>query len=239
MTLMLLKRRNYNNHPQSLDVMAGPYDHDANIIEKRIITDSLFTIKCSPKEKISFVSGQYLSIVLPGRKPVPLSIASSEADLEIEFGIAAKGDNTQAIRALEVGSEIVLRGPFGKFKLDTQKKVCFIAAGTGITPFMSMLRTIRDVKKDVDAVLVYSLKKKKDILWDELLHIDGASITFTQEQVLGYRYGRIDIQFLQESVSDYLERTFFLCGAPEFLTAVIDMLLSLGVPKEQILREAW
>lgn len=219
--------------------MAGLYDHNAIVVEKRLITDSLFTIKCKPDEKINFVSGQYLSIVLLGKRPVPLSIASGESDELIEFGIAAKGDNTQAIRALEVGAELVLRGPFGRFKLDSQKKVCFIAAGTGITPFMSMLRTIRDNKTDVDAVLVYSLKKKEDLLWDELLQMSCAHITFTQEEVPGKHLGRIDVEFLKKSIPEYLERIYFLCGAAEFITAITQALLLLGVPAQNILREAW
>jgi ferredoxin-NADP reductase len=219
--------------------MTTNFNHPATVVEKRMVHDSLFTIKFSTKEKIPFVAGQYFSIVLPGKRPVPLSIASSESAEHIEFGITIKGDNTRAISELNPGDEAILRGPFGRFTLGDCKKACFIAAGTGVTPFMSMMRTIYDASSDVDAIMLYSTKSKQDLLWPELLHMSQVYVTFTQDAASGQSFGRINEQFLRKHVPDIDTRTFFLCGTPDFMIAMMDLLVSLGVDRERILREAW
>lgn len=217
----------------------GELDHAAKVSYKRLASDSLFVIRFSPDKKINFLPGQYCSIVLPGNKPVPLSIASSSSSFELEFGIEAKGVNSSTICALEVGDAVILKGPFGRFVLGDSKKVCFIAAGTGVTPFMSMMRTINGDSLAVDAKLLYGVKTIDKILWDEILSMPNVYIAFSQEEVLGHHHGRIDSAFIEQSVPDLKTRVFFICGNKEFVLSMIDILESLGVTRENIIREAW
>jgi ferredoxin-NADP reductase len=198
-----------------------------------------------------FVPGQYVSIYLPQMKPAPFSIASSPAETKhIVLGIEVVGPVTGQLAKLEPGSAVTLKGPFGRFVMaDAERKVCFLAGGIGITPFMSMLRSIRDTKDTRRAVLFYCCKTRDQFMWlDEMLDIARACpnvtvvLSLTQEQPPAggpYRAGRISEPLIRETIPDYTDFTFFSCGPPALIDAMFKVLGGMGVSQERLRREAW
>lgn len=101
-------------------------------------------------EAFTFVPGQYAALTFTrfGRR-VPVrcfSIASSaHTPGTIQFGIKIKGKFTQALSTLKVGDTVDVAGPYGSFTLagKPDKPTLLLAGGIGITPFMSMIRYMR------------------------------------------------------------------------------------------------
>ena len=201
-------------------------------------------------KKIDFIAGQYVSVILEGVRPAPFSIASSPIlHNTIELGIEITGGPvTSKIKQAVVGDKAVLRGPFGTFVLKDEKKVCFLAGGVGITPFMSMLRWMRDTNQDIHATLIYSCRQEQQFLWikelEEMTHICPnikIVLTCTRETPADWKHhlGRIDEKMVKEVLPDFMENTFYSCGPPVLIDAMFDLLKKMGVPENQCKKEDW
>ena len=211
----------------------------------------LWEFKFKLDKPIHFTAGQYVSVVVPNHaKPAPFSIASSPEDHDtLDLGVEIVGEVTTAMSQLQPGDVVTLKGPFGNFVIpDTQRKVCFLAGGVGITPFMCMLRWIRDTSPDKHAVLFYSCKTKDQFMWAEELeemHKSNANIkvvfTLTKEEPGEMRCetGRISEQMIREQLPDFKEYMFFSCGPPGLIDAMFQLLASMGVQQDMLKREAW
>src|SRR5690606_31148257 len=77
----------------------------------------------------------------------PFTVASSAADSSrLEFTIKELGDYTSRIGEIPAGARAWLEGPYGAFHFPhaSEAPAVMFAGGIGITPFLSMLRTLRD-----------------------------------------------------------------------------------------------
>jgi ferredoxin-NADP reductase len=110
-------------------------------------TRSLF-LRLAAGTTLPYDPGQFVSLVLPVGTP-PLvraySLASSPEDgglLELCVDRVAHGTGSAYLCGLAPGAALVLRGPFGSFKLaePPEAEMVFIAAGTGIAPIRPMVR---------------------------------------------------------------------------------------------------
>lgn len=110
-----------------------------------------------------FSPGQFAWITV-NRSPFadvehPFSFSSSaEQHHVLGFTIKALGDFTERIHAFPPGARVYLDGPFGAFSMDRRpnaRAFLFIAGGIGITPIMSMLRTMCDRGDRRPCLLIY------------------------------------------------------------------------------------
>ena len=227
-------------------------NYDAAVTRITHQMDNLFIYEFTIQQlkSVNFTAGQYMSLIVPGSTPAPFSIASSpERHDIIELGIEITGGpHTSKIRELKVGDHVVLRGPFGTFVMQGERKVCYLAGGVGVTPFMSMLRWIRDTHQDIQATLFYSCKSREQFLWlDELESMTKTHpnirvvLTITREAPEGWMHeiGRINAQMMKNFLPDFVENTFYSCGPPTLIDAMFAMLKELGVPEDRLKREKW
>ena len=227
------------------------YDCVVSKVTKQMDDLIIYEFSIIPPKKTNFIAGQYMSLIVPGGTPAPFSIASSpERHDMIELGIEITGGpHTSKIKLLKPGDHIILRGPFGTFTMQGEKKVAYLAGGIGITPFMSMLRWIRDTNNhDVQAVLFYSCKVKQQFCWlDELEQIKRdfpnvqIILTVTREDPPGWQHrkGRVNAEMIKEVIPDYQEYTFYSCGPPALIDAMFGILSQMGVAQERLKREKW
>jgi len=201
----------------------------------------------SEKNKVfNFQPGQFAWITVrdtPFRDHEhPFSLSSSaEEKTSIAFTIKALGDFTSSIKHLEIGEKIYVDGPFGAFTVDhypNAKRFVFIAGGVGITPIMSMLRTLADRADTRPLTLIYANKALEIATFVEeidqlpsrlnlkIVHV----IDSPSEEWKGER-GYVNAEILQRWLpSERLpnEVEIFVCGPNPMMDAVEKALAKLG-----------
>ncbi len=163
------------------------------------------------------------------------TFTSKPEDSVLEF-IIKKYPNgiTEKIHELKAGEELIIDGTFGYF--DYKGEGIFIAGGTGITPFLSIFRSLGEeiVKKNK---LFFFNKTHKDIICErelsEMLN-ENAVFSLTEEKRKGYLNKRINKSFLKKEITDF-SKYFYVCGPLGFVESVKKSLISLGVNKDKII----
>lgn len=130
------------------------------------------------------------------------------------------------------GSKVKAIAPLGAFTLTSRpaEKLLFLSAGSGITPLMSMLRTLYDLGSDADVVFLHSARTPSDIVFrSELAAIEMVmpnlrvvhvcEADYPSERWGGMR-GRLSPTMLHTIVPDLLERTILNCGPMPYMDAV-------------------
>ncbi|MBI3334804.1 flavodoxin reductase [Candidatus Pacearchaeota archaeon] len=150
----------------------------------------------------------------------PFTFTSTNDDPFLEFIIKRYGGMTKRLHELRPGDELSIADIFGSVRY--QNKGVFIAAGTGITPFLAIFRQLNKDKSLAGNTLIYSNKMHKDIINEQELRSlfrDKLILTLTREEKQGYSYGRIDEAFLKKKVSNFTQH-FYVCGPDDFSAAV-------------------
>jgi glycine betaine catabolism B len=140
-------------------------------------------------------------------------------------------------------------GPFGQFYFDENlhKNIVLIAAGSGITPMIAMLRYIEDRALNTPVTLIYSVRTSQDIIFkNELTRLSCSLPNFRTVVTLsapdinwkGHR-GRISSALLQQQIHDFAAPTFFLCGPKAFMKLASDLLTEQGVAADRIKQESF
>jgi len=147
------------------------------------------------------------------------------------------------------GLVIRASGPAGKFYFDEKvhKDIVLIAAGSGITPMIAMLRYIEDRALDVPVTLIYCVRTSQDIIFqDELTRLSGALARFRLIITLsapdaGWKgnNGRLNKELLLERILDFSGPTFFLCGPGSFMQHASELLKEQGVSADRIKQESF
>jgi ferredoxin-NADP reductase len=147
------------------------------------------------------------------------------------------------------GQTVEARGPYGQFYFDetVHKSIVLIAAGSGITPMISMLRYIDDLKLPTSVTLLYCVRTAADVIFEnELARLSGSLPNFKHEVCLSRpdptwkgRSGRLTEEFVSQNVTDLDSQTFFLCGPKGFMDNARRLLLTLGVNQDRILQESF
>jgi predicted ferric reductase len=171
----------------------------------------------------------------------PFSFSSSAAatDGQVEMSIRELGDFTNRISKVPVGKRVYLDGPYGAFTIGKPADMhVLIAGGVGITPMMSMIRTLADQHDKRPLVLLYGSKDWDSITFREELEALKARLDLTVVHVLGDpprdwegERGFITAEvFLRHLPPPYSDHEYFICG-PDAMTEAIEQALGhLGVP---------
>lgn len=130
------------------------------------------------------------------------------------------------------GRRISADGPFGIFTIarHPSAKYLFLSGGSGITPVMSMTRTLYDLGSDADVVFVHSARTPSDIIFRRELDTmaslaPGVRVVHVCERDAplepwtGLR-GFLSAEMLQLVAPDLAERTVFCCGPAPYMAAV-------------------
>ncbi|WP_382467539.1 2Fe-2S iron-sulfur cluster-binding protein [Streptomyces ochraceiscleroticus] len=132
---------------------------------------------------------------------------------------------------LTPGTAVRARGPLGQFSLARHPapKYLFLSAGSGVTPVMSMARTLYDLAHPVDVAFVHSARTFDDIVFRrELEFIAATAPNFHVRHVLDDRGEQLNTELLRETAPDFLEREVFTCGPAGYMEAVRRMLSTAG-----------
>ena len=141
---------------------------------------------------------------------------------------------------LRPGNTLPVTGPTGRFSTAEHPadKYLFLSAGSGITPLMSMTRTIDAMGGPADVLFVHSARTPADIIFrSELREIAtrnrGIRVVAVceddapDEPWTGLR-GRLTLPLLESIAPDLVSREIFTCGPPPYMEAVRSILVSAG-----------
>ena len=243
----LVASHEHSNHLIHLRlIQTQPQTHDARTLRFRILDES----------KLFAKPGQFLTFrwTIDGKQVLrSYTISSSPTDdghVEItpkrtEHGFVSVFLNEQA----KPGLTVEANGPYGRFYFDEtlHKTVALIAAGSGITPMISMVRYIADRKLATHARLLYCVRTDADIIFqNELARLAESLPNFNYEVCLSRpdpnwkgQTGRLSEKFVSQQVSDLDTTTFFLCGPKGFMENAREILMTLGVSHDRILQESF
>jgi len=147
-----------------------------------------------------------------------------------------------------IGMTVEATGPFGQFCLAPEdKKIVLLAAGSGITPMMAMLRYMDDMCLETSVTLLYCVRTSNDIIFhDELEELWARLKNFQYHLLLSQphtewpgRRGHISREFVEDAIKELASSDFFLCGPPAFMEASRGILSGLGVKPERIMQESF
>ncbi|MFC5047719.1 2Fe-2S iron-sulfur cluster-binding protein [Aquimarina hainanensis] len=215
-----------------------------------------FDIPTSLKEQYQFIPGQYLTLktTINGNEVRrAYSICSAPDDhfisvaiKEIENGLFS----TYANQQLTSDDVIEVHPPEGTFTLATSptanKTYCAFAAGSGITPIMSMIYAVLQNEPNSRFVLVYGNKTPEETIFHTALttlqakYPDRFFIEFiySRSNEVGTHFGRIErstINFIvKNKYKDYSFDNFFLCGPEVMISTAKEVLLENAVAEDQI-----
>jgi predicted ferric reductase len=171
----------------------------------------------------------------------PFSFSSSAAvtDGRVEMSIRNLGDFTSAIPDVPVGSRVYLDGPYGAFTIGNPADMhVLIAGGIGVTPMMSMIRTLADRGDKRPVILLYASKDWDSVTFREDLETLKAQLNLTTVYVLqnpppGWlgEQGYISAEMFKRHLPPpYETHEYFICGPDVMMDAIENALKELGVP---------
>lgn len=199
-------------------------------------------------QEFRFQAGQF-AWILPGRTPFrptyhPFSMSSSALSPRIQFTVKRVGDFTGALRGLTVGDRVYVDGPHGSFTLEHNPGMgyVFIAAGVGVTPFLSMLATLAD-DGDTRPCWLFLGNRYEDQVTGvrQLARLNGRLnlrvvhvISRPSEQWAGER-GRIDADLLDRHLPrERRSLQYFVCARGDMVRSATDSLAELGIAGDRV-----
>jgi predicted ferric reductase len=195
---------------------------------------------------LRFRPGQFAWLTL-GRNPFkitghPFSFSSSAAvdDGHVEMTIRNLGDFTSEISHVPVGQRVYLDGPYGAFTIDRNPADMhvLIAGGVGITPMMSMIRTLADRGDKRPVILLYGNKNWDTITFREELDALKQRLNLEVVHVLekpkdGWKgeRGYINAAVLSRHLPPpFTNHEYFICGPDVMMDSIEGALSKLDVP---------
>lgn len=215
-------------------------------------THDTYTLTFEPTDKAPLCRhpGQFmfLKLIRPGRRselhPFTISASPLEAN-RVQATIKQSGNFTNTIHQTLVGDIGRIEAPFGRFSYvyDNPKKIVFIAGGVGITPMMSMFRTLHETRDPRPVVLLYGNKSERDIIFRKELeqlpdHCKVVHILSNPDDNWKGEKGYVTKAIIEKYASDVLtEAHVYLCGPPAMMNKVITALHELNIDERRIHHE--
>jgi ferredoxin/flavodoxin---NADP+ reductase len=158
-------------------------------------TDRLFSFRVTRPQSLRFRSGEFVMIGLLGENGKPLlraySIASPSWDEELEFYSIKVPDGplTSKLQHIQVGDEIILRPkPVGTLVHDALlpgSRLWFLATGTGIAPFASLMRDPETYDKYDQVIMMHTCREVAELEYGRKLVESLADDPLIGEMVAG------------------------------------------------------
>ncbi|MGC0250467.1 MULTISPECIES: FAD-dependent oxidoreductase [unclassified Pseudactinotalea] len=209
---------------------------------RRQVAENTLEVSFARPDGFVFDAGQYLQVRAPkllhrdarGRSRVFSIVSSSHDEERVSIAYRETGSGfKRTLRELDLGSELQIEGPHGFYTLPREpvRPVALLAGGIGVTPFVSMLRSL-DGREDgwPPITLLYANKNARSAVFlNELDEMARGNARLT----LCTRFGLLDESFIRKKIDD-LERTWYVAGPPMMVDAVRSALHVVGVDASRV-----
>ena len=226
--------------------------HPYRLIDVSPLASRTWTLTLEPEDGkvLDFRAGQFAFLTLADTpfslEQHPFSIASSAEERDrLEFAVKELGDYTETIGTTPAGQVGFVDGPYGSLHLPTDPTagMLMIAGGIGISPIMSMLRTLRDRRHDAPVVVVYAADRVDDFAYDaeldELtqdLPLEVVRVVRDPPAAWNGERGLVDLTLLEKHLTsdDAANWHVMLCGPPPMMNVAERAVRNRGVPLHRI-----
>ena len=231
-------------------------EFNCSVTQFRMLTPTVFEVCFQTADTFQFEAGQFISVVVPGAGPRgrdlrrAYSIASGPEVRPVELCVklVEEGPGTNFLYKLREGDTFRGYAPYGDFVYEPKagRRACFIATGTGIAPFRSMVlsKAYRD-QPPQSAVCLLGVRQEDELLYvDEMEKLSGlkwvAAVSQPSATWQGYR-GRVTDYIRKELGEGYpwKETEYYLCGNGAMISEVKAILTEHGVEKDSIHQEIY
>ncbi len=216
-----------------------------------------FDVPTDLQQEFAFKQGQYLTFKnFHNDEEIRRSYSICASPLENELRVAVKKIDEGIFSSYmndsaKVGDILDVMQPQGRFftevKADQEKLYVAIAAGSGITPILSIIKTVLLTEENSRFVLIYGNKNKGTIIFKEELealknkYMDRFSLynilsrEVADAEILSGRINREKCDYFLQNIIDPTQiNEVFLCGPEEMILSGRDALVDAGVNKENI-----
>jgi benzoate/toluate 1,2-dioxygenase reductase subunit len=221
---------------------AGASSHGGEIITIDHVseTSTYFGIRLDNRGALGFLPGQYVNIVVPGTDQTR-SYSFSSGPQADEVGFLLRNTPTGALptylrERANPGDRIEFTGPLGSFYLrEVKRPLLFLAGGTGLAPFLSMLEKIGDTGADQPVHLIYGVTNDPDLVKVEALEEYAKRLpnfTFTccvADEGSSYPNKGYVTRYIEPEHVNGGDVDVYLCGPPPMVDAVRKWLESQGI----------
>jgi predicted ferric reductase len=245
--------------------------YSGKFIVKNVINETAdtFTLIITPEKDFQFKAGQFCFLRLDKNHlhaRHPFTISSAPGVKDISFTIKILGRFTKTAKELKAGDEVLIDGPFGKFipktEIETNEKpkdLIFIAGGVGITPFMSIIKDIKNKIKNSNNInsnnsdkefyqnitLLYGSKTESDIIfkkefdeinetWFKKIYILSNN---TDKSNTNYENGYLSKEIIEKYVNNIDNSLYYICGPEPMKNSAKKILKELKVSNKNIFIE--
>ena len=221
--------------------------HRARVIANRSETADVFSLVLKPSRRWpSFSAGQYVEISMERdgvRQSRIFSISSSPehylqtGKIELTIRVQEDGRMTPWMRqSLGPGMLVNLSDAAGEFvRTDQTTPLLFIAGGSGITPFRSILGQLARLHSQQDILLLaYQRDRTHSLFQQELIRYQEQMPNLKVHYLFSDEVGMISEQHLQAYCPDIRKRQLMICGPTPMIQRARDLAEGLGVASEQI-----
>ena len=203
------------------------------------LTESTYILKLE-KANFEFKAGQYLVLNVPGEyKAREYSIYSPEEAPTIDLLIKEvdKGEVSRELKYMKIGTKVEITGPFGFFVLrDTlpaeTRHYTFIATGTGISPFHSIIQSNPGLDYDV----VHGVRHGYEAYDSSDYEEDRYHLCTSREHGENF-YGRVTQYLRNKGIRK--DSIFYICGNSGMVNEVTEFLENQGITPENIRTEVF
>ena len=226
--------------------------HEGRVVENRHWTDALFSLRVEAP-RLRFEAGQFVRIALDERVARPFSFVNAPEDPVLEFyGIVVpQGPLSPKLAELRAGDRLLVApNPAGFLVLSEvpdADTLWLVSTGTGLAPFLSILRTEAPWRRFRNLVLVHAVRHARELVYRELIgeilrthHNAFRYLTFvSRETAKGALSGRIPAALrdgrLEAAAGLSLDGRshVMLCGNPDMLKDASGALAERGLRKHR------
>jgi ring-1,2-phenylacetyl-CoA epoxidase subunit PaaE len=237
--------------------------HKLEVINKSFLTEEAvlltFGVPKNLSDAFTFLSGQYVTLKTEinskeVRRSYSICTIPDEHQLSVVVKAIKGGLFSNFIKdKIEIGNHLEVSLPEGRFVCNINENslqdIFLIAAGSGITPIISIIKNILHNKLLSTITLLFANKQIEDVIfYDELKSLQTQFserlkiiYVFSRKKYINHHFGHINHDFLNYIIHDDLNfknfSEFYLCGPQEMVKNVYAYLYSLGISKDIIKSE--
>jgi CDP-4-dehydro-6-deoxyglucose reductase, E3 len=229
-----------------------PQQYTARVEDITIFNDKYvrFFFEVEQPHTLTFAAGQYVSIKVAEDGTRRSYSICSRPDIshgfELLIDLTPQGPGTVYLKNLKVGDTISFLAPLGRFVLSDQPAaaISFVATGSGIAPFRSMILDLLQLQGDARPITLYwGLRYVEQMFWqDEFSELSEAFPNFSFHPVISKPVPEWPL--CRGRVTDCLsvhaqapQTAYYLCGNAGMITDTLQLLANQGVPAEYVHHE--